>query len=401
MRRTASEFHNRSVDTAALFLNKNLSSGAITQADYDLITKFLNYKLSFDDIAETRYHKICQHLVWWRHYLPEFPSCTIDDIVKGIGDLKNAKTTKGDKFSNMTLRDYISILKMFLRWLNKQGLSEITRDEISEISLPKRKNKKNIVIFKDGEVEKMIDSCRRIRDRAMISLLYEGGFRIGEIGTMVWDQVVFDDYGLIVKEDFKTGKQRALRLAMSKHDLVEWKNEYCKYGEPYGDSSVFLNEKSEPYNYRALEKHLKRIAERAGVETKFTPHSFRHTRITNLKREGISDAIVGLMMWGDPTAPELSTYNQMNFEDVNSTMLEHYGISAPVVKHEKSLPRQCPKCHEINPPRFSFCGLCGEPLSKEAIDNIDMVKTSLTCDEDIRYAKFKAMMDRYMTETGQ
>lgn len=399
MRRSASEFHGRTTEAAHMFLDHKLSANAVTKGDYDLILRFLSYKLSFDDIKDTRYYKLCQHLVWWRRYLPEFTACTLDDIILGVGKLKKAKTIKGDLFSNNVVRDYISVLKMLFSWMEKNNLTEIRSSDIREIKLPARKNKKEITIFKNGDIEKLIEASKRVRDKAMIGLLYEGGFRIGEIGTMVWGQILFDEWGIVVKEDFKTGKKRTLRLATCKQDLIYWRNEYKKFGEPYGDSPIFLNEKKEPYNYRAIIKHLQRLALRADIKTKFTPHSFRHTRITDLKREGISDAVIGLMMWGDAAAPELGTYNQMNFDDVNNTMLQHYGISSPAVQHEKILPRQCPKCHEINPPRFSFCGLCGEPLDQKAIDSLEAAKTNLSNDDELQYEKFKKWTLR-MKEEG-
>jgi len=42
-------------------------------------------------------------------------------------------------------------------------------------------------------------------DRALISVLYEGGFRIKEIGTLTWDQVSFKDNRVIINVNIKTG----------------------------------------------------------------------------------------------------------------------------------------------------------------------------------------------------
>ncbi|MCK9544472.1 MAG: hypothetical protein M0R03_20835 [Novosphingobium sp.] len=124
-------------------LDRQLSEGSITQKDHEIIIKFLNYKISFDNIKDTRYHKISQHLVWWRRYLPEFTSCTLDDIISGVGKLKRAKTVKGELFSNNVVRDYISILKMFFSWLEDNNLTEIRSSDIRKIKLPQRKNKKS------------------------------------------------------------------------------------------------------------------------------------------------------------------------------------------------------------------------------------------------------------------
>jgi len=42
------------------------------------------------------------------------------------------------------------------------------------------------------EITGMVKACTRPMDRALIMMLYEGGFRIGEIGTMTWGDLTFD-----------------------------------------------------------------------------------------------------------------------------------------------------------------------------------------------------------------
>jgi integrase len=46
----------------------------------------------------------------------------------------------------------------------------------------------------------MVGACTRNSDRAIIMMLYECGFRIGEIGGVKW--------GVIASVNFKTGKPR-------------------------------------------------------------------------------------------------------------------------------------------------------------------------------------------------
>jgi len=44
------------------------------------------------------------------------------------------------------------------------------------------------------EFEAMLKACQNSRDRAMLSLLYETGARIGEIAAMRIEDVIFNDY---------------------------------------------------------------------------------------------------------------------------------------------------------------------------------------------------------------
>ena len=44
-------------------------------------------------------------------------------------------------------------------------------------------------------------------DRAIIATLYESGVRIQELATLSWSQVTFDEYGVIMNIDARTGKK--------------------------------------------------------------------------------------------------------------------------------------------------------------------------------------------------
>jgi integrase/recombinase XerD len=71
-----------------------------------------------------------------------------------------------------------------------------------------------------------MNSCIRSIDRAIIMMLYEGGFRIGEIGMMKWGDLTFDKWGVIVNVNFKTNKPRYIRLVMAREYIATWKNDY-------------------------------------------------------------------------------------------------------------------------------------------------------------------------------
>ena len=45
-------------------------------------------------------------------------------------------------------------------------------------------------------------------DKALIAMLYEGGFRISELGTMTLKDVSFDRYGVLAMVNGKTGMRR-------------------------------------------------------------------------------------------------------------------------------------------------------------------------------------------------
>jgi integrase len=48
------------------------------------------------------------------------------------------------------------------------------------------------------EVSSLIGGCHPIMDRSLIALLYEGGFRIGDLYQLTWGAISFDSYGVVV-----------------------------------------------------------------------------------------------------------------------------------------------------------------------------------------------------------
>jgi len=67
-------------------------------------------------------------------------------------------------------------------------------------------------ILTEHETSAMIDVAENLRDRAIIAMLYEGGFRVGEIGSLIKVRDIdFDRYGAIAVVRGKTGVRNQFR----------------------------------------------------------------------------------------------------------------------------------------------------------------------------------------------
>ena len=96
-------------------------------------------------------------------------------------------------------------------------------------------------------------------DRALVSMLYEGGFRVLEVGTMTWEQILFDEYGCVVNVCKKTLIPRKVRLTASTHYLKQWMNEYPlqvpKKSNPKNtETLVFLTSQNNPLRTKVLRR---------------------------------------------------------------------------------------------------------------------------------------------------
>jgi integrase/recombinase XerD len=348
---------------------KAIEEGRITEEDADLIVRFISDRKVTKDIGIRRAHKITFGLVAWRRFIGPFLDNSISDIYRGVDSMKRGKNAKGNAFSSQTKYDFVSVLKTFYRWLIDENLSDIPEKKILAIKSPARENTKTADdLLSPEEIRALLNACTTIKDKALISTLYEGGFRIGEIGQMRWRDLKFDGTGVAISTTFKTGKTRYIRLVMAKEHLIKLKSEYP--GEPSGDNFVFLNRFNNPYTYPAIAKQLRRIAERSGINRDFTPHIFRHSRITHLAQSGVNESVIKLMMWGSLQTKEFATYAHLTGGDIDKEVFKLYGIEpiAKQVTEEQLEPRLCPRCREPNSSISRHCHICGTALTGDVIE---------------------------------
>jgi site-specific recombinase XerD len=353
-------------------IQKALDERRFNTKDAELVRTFTNELQATAGVTVSRVNKITFTLVGWRRILPKsFTQCTINDLHKGIMQLKKAKNMKGSTYKSNTISDFLKVLKQFYTWLVRNKYSRIPLERIQEIRTPGRDPMTTTAsdLLTPDEVTKMVKACKRDSDRALLMTLYEGAFRIGEIGRLKWGDLKFDEYGVIANVSFKTDKPRYIRLVMALDYLSRWRSIYP--GTPEGNALVFINRNGDPLTHAQVSRQLDRLALRAGVKKRVNPHVFRHSRITHLVREGISESVIKAVAWGSQDSRMLKTYLHLTGQDVDNEMLRLYGIDVPERRKERGLkPHQCGHCSTINAPTSNYCSTCGHPLTKEALEDV-------------------------------
>ncbi|WP_317135716.1 site-specific integrase [Methanochimaera problematica] len=295
--------------------------------------------------------------------MDEYTTCSFDDILDAIEKLDYANSQKGLPYKLNTKNDYKTILKGFYQFLIKNKLSDIDIEDIKSIktSLKDCQTKTANDILSESEIASMIRCSFTIRDKALIYVMYEGGFRACEIGNMKWNQVKIDEYGVIINVDEKTKKERYVRLVAAKEYLIQWKNNYPF--KPSGENFVFLKNDNTPLTYSAIRAQFNLIAKRTGFEKKVTPHLFRHSRITQMIRDGYSESMIKKMMWGNINTKEFETYLHLCNQDIDNEIFLRNGIRISNQDENHRLDAvQCPNCQTVNPKTFSVCARCGRSL---------------------------------------
>jgi integrase/recombinase XerD len=427
-RLSESQFHINNTAYGNKALERWTEKGQITDDDAKLIDNYLTSRRADKHLSQGRVNKIVFTLLAWRRIVKPFRENSLNEIHKGIGLLMDSDYSKNFVY------DCVTIIKPFYTWLIEQGfllfpLSDFPkleknfreakqdkkplsdreqRTKLEEASLmairnikrpkPDLMTKTRADLLTEDEIKKMVEACESSRDRCILMMLYDGGFRIGEIGKLTWGQVAFDQYGATVNVDEKTGKPRYIRLLSASPYIARWKDDYPF--DPSGDNLVFISRQKKPITYNAMYRQLRRIAERAEIKTKVHPHIFRHTRITNLMEKNIPESIIKKMMWGSLTSDMLATYGHLVSTSTDDALLEAAGIKRTERIEDNALaPRQCPMCHLINGPTQKFCGNCGTSLTEEA--QASLKATKARAHSDPIYAELMARIERMETELGK
>lgn len=394
------------IEDARCLIIKGIESGRITLDDAKLIREFISEVKSEGELSGCREYKLTNTAILNREFMPEYRKATLADVRFAKSALMEATKDDGSpRFKPNTLHDRVNLLKRFILWMVESGYSDIDAVKLRKFHSPRpdKQTKTAAQMLSEDEIFSMVKACRNARDRALISTLYEGALRIGEIASMTWKDLRFNDTNVTIYTDFKTGKPRNIPVIASREYLSQWKNDYP--GDPTGDNFVFVTFRGGPMKYPSLLKHIRGIAARAGIQKHVTLHLFRHSRITALARSGMSESTIKLLAWGSLQTTMMGTYAHLTLDDVTASLEEMSGIQRREKTREskKMKPVQCPHCGNINSPGMQFCGTCGTPLDESALSQtevvLDMLKTEMSSNPAFLMEVFQQIQNK-KTEVG-
>lgn len=149
------------------------------------------------------------------------------------------------------------------------------------------------------EVNLMINHCRYIRDKFLVSLLFESGLRLGEaLGLRKSDFIIWDNKVKVVarsnEENGASVKNKAEGEIIIPASVVQLYCEYLntEFIENDGDY-IFVNlkgaNKGKPMKSITVEKLFYRLSKECNI--KVTPHILRHSHATELIEVGNWDPI--------------------------------------------------------------------------------------------------------------
>lgn len=211
-------------------------------------------------------------------------------------------------------------------------------------------------------------------DKALISLLYDSGMRIGELIQLRKSDLCPIKEGMDIRvPPGKTGERRIVVVEAAGY-VQRWLEEHPDKGE---DGPLWLSpETKRPLRGPAISKRIRLVVERMNATRKkkgipplrkpINVHNFRHSRATELGGEsGMTEQILCKYFGWEIGSTMPRTYLHLTDEQVKKAVLRVYG---KVKKEEEKViltHRTCRRCQENNPIALNFCGKCGSPMDSD------------------------------------
>jgi integrase/recombinase XerC len=176
----------------------------------------------------------------------------------------------------------ISTLRSFFKYLVREKLA--TSNPAKSVSTPKVEKPLPTTLTVD-EAFRLMESPaknKKLRDCAILELLYSSGLRVGELVGLNPNRLDLD-LG-IVKVMGKGRKERIVPVGLK---AVEALKAYLEErGALDGEGPLFINSRGGRLTARSVGRLTKKYTKRSGIFRKISPHSLRHSFATHLLDAG-------------------------------------------------------------------------------------------------------------------
>jgi site-specific recombinase XerD len=203
------------------------------------------------------------------NYVRKGPSEIKDEDIKDY--LVYLSETKGSATS--TLNQAINALKFYYGTILKKKF-------VYEVKRP-RKDKKLPTVLSKEEVAKILSSVDNVKHKAILTLVYSAGLRVGEVVKLKTEDI--DSKRMLIH--IKGAKGRKDRYTLLSEKALEIVKQYWRKYRP--EKWLFGGARDDRYlSIRSVQKIFEQACERAGIRKEVTVHGLRHSFATHLLEGG-------------------------------------------------------------------------------------------------------------------
>lgn len=374
----------------------------ISEKNKEFILNFLNDRM-LDGMSKPRQMRYIDVITFVAKRLQkDLDAATKEDMKEIVGEIQRGS------YKPWTKHTYKVMIRGFFKWLRG---TESYPEEVSWISIRISRSEMHLPsegdLLGEQDIERLFNVVENPRDKAFISILWESGARVGEIGNLCLKHIQFDAHGVQITVHGKTGS-RKIRLIASTPHLSTWINTHPS--QRTGETALWLNvgtrNHNKPMCYITISTMLRRYFRLAGIKKKCNPHLFRHSRATYMAKYLTEFQMNQYFGWiqGSKMA---STYVHISGRDVDNAILKMNGFAVDETQEQHQIQaRKCPRCDTINSHDAKHCNKCGgildlkyamemeeqEKKIRQERGNADALMSLLLKDQDVQKMLMEKMV---------
>lgn len=237
-------------------------------------------------------------------YLGRFADWAVDRGVERPDDIKldevrqfrlwlnRLEDERGQPLKKNTQNYHLIALRAFLKYLSKRDIETLAAEKIELGKQPER----HVEFLEVKEVESLLEAplkakgpdLMRLRDRAVLELLWSTGLRVSELCGLKLADINFNRNEFSVK-----GKGSKYRVVFFSDDAKTWVK---KYLDARRDMSPMLfvshdrarggRDETAGITPRTVQRLVEHYAKIAGITKSISPHTLRHSFATDLLMNG-------------------------------------------------------------------------------------------------------------------
>jgi len=269
------------------------------------IEKLINDFLEYLEIEKGRSRNTVKNYYFYLMRFAEFAefpkvSAITQDLMRRYRLFLNREATQ-QGLKKSTQNYHLIALRSFLKYLAKRDMNTLAPEKIELSRMPERQ-----VDFVEGDDLKRLlsaplegdeDRLIKLRDKAILELLFSTGLRVSELAALQRENVNPKKDELTVRS-----KGMKLRIVFLSDEARSWVKKYVEARRDVSPSLFVRHDKAkgaeEPGNLtpRSIQRIVKKYSIAAGVSKHVTPHTMRHSFATDLLANGADIRSVQAML---------------------------------------------------------------------------------------------------------
>ena len=261
------------------------------------MTRYFNYLLIERGVAQNTLEAYGRDLRRYFQFLQQKDLTQLQDVKPEV-IIEYLVKIKSDGLSANSMNRALAALRGLYKYLIQEkiiGQSPLVNIELAKVwmRLPDTisKEEMNVILIQPGN-----QTAAALRDTAMLELLYATGIRVSELINLTMNSINWQVGFLVVMG--KGSKERIVPIGKTAYDCTRL---YVDKARPTlmqkkVTDVLFLNRFGTKFTRQGLWKIVIRYAQKAGLQKKVHPHTFRHSFATHLLEGGADLRTVQVML---------------------------------------------------------------------------------------------------------